>query len=456
MDDSGAGGPLLFALLIFLDIVVYGFGSALHHLHPEGVSADAQGEKDSRKETTDPVSEAKSQRRDKMIRRILADQSDYTDTVQIVTVAVSYIYGAAYALSLTKDVAALLLRISGGAFSDALTILSAVLSFLVLIAVVNIIGIQMPRRLAAANPEKWIDSCGRFFYPILLLCLPMAHVTGWISTRILYLFGVRGTGLKGDVTEEEIRSIVHEGHEQGVIQQTEAEMIANIFEFSDKEAENIMTPRNDMIAIDGSTPLGDAVRFMLQQHNSRFPVYADNIDNIRGIVHMRDAVKYKEEHPGEVTKPIGRISEILREAIVVPETKSIDDLFRQMQKKKAQMVIVIDEYGQTSGLIAMEDILEEIVGNIMDEYDVDETHITPTGNKNEFIIDGRTPLEELTERFGLHFDDRYETLNGFMMSEMDRVPEPNDHFVTEYQGYRFKLLSVKDRQVQRVLLTRLQ
>ena len=120
------------------------------------------------------------------------------------------------------------------------------------------------------------------------------------------------------------------------------------------------------------------------------------------------------------------------------------------------MVIVIDEYGQTADLIAMEDILEEIVGNIMDEYDVDENHITPTGNKNEFIIDGRTPLEDLTKRFGIEFeDDHYETVNGFLMEEMDKVPDANEHFTTDYGGFRFHVLSVADRQVQRVALTRL-
>ena len=270
------------------------------------------------------------------------------------------------------------------------------------------------------------------------------------------IFGKNNRKKQDDVIEDEILSIVNEGHEQGVIQQTEAEMISNIFAFSDKEASRIMTHRGDMIAIDSEMTVNDAVQYMLQQRNSRFPVYKDNIDNILGVVHLRDVVKYREDHPEEKTRQIGRCKELIRKVLFVPETKNIDDLFRQMQKEKLQMVIVVDEYGQTSGLVAMEDILEEIVGNILDEYDVDETHIIATSNKNEFVVEGRTPLEDLTRKFGIPFDmDRYETVNGFIMSCMDRVPQPNDHFTTEYEGWRFRILSVENRQVQRLLLTRL-
>ncbi len=217
-----------------------------------------------------------------------------------------------------------------------------------------------------------------------------------------------------------------------------------------------MTHRKDMIAIDAQKSLEEALEFMLGQHNSRFPVYRENIDDIIGILHFRDAVRWMQEHPKTVSASIRNLDGLLRQAEFVPETKNIDDLFRQMQTGKTQMVIVIDEYGQTSGLIAMEDILEEIVGNIMDEYDVDETHITPTANKNEFILDGRTPLEDLTSRFGIRFDDdRFETLNGFLMAQMDKVPDGSEHFTTDYGGFRFHVLSVAERQVQRVMLTRI-
>ena len=435
MDSSSPGGYIiLFAVLLFLDIVVYGFGSALRALRPEIASQEAEPRGDQTKDRS-------------IIRKVLNDQSDYVDTVSSVTALINLTAGACFVPAAAEKLAAA----AGWPY-----LLCFVLTICVLLIVIEVFGVQLPKRLAAASPDKWIRRFGGIFRLLLAMLLPLIRIIGAVSRGILFVFGVRGKPLSGDVTEEEIRSMVNEGHEQGVIQQTEAEMITNIFEFSDKEARDIMTHRNDMIAIDADTPLSDAIMFMLKKHNSRFPVYVSNIDNIKGIVHLRDAVKYKELHPKDADKPIGSLGEVLRDAIYVPETKSIDDLFRQMQNAKAQMVIIIDEYGQTSGLVAMEDILEEIVGNIMDEYDIDENHITATGNTNEFIIDGRTPLEELEDRFGIDFGGcEYETLNGFMMARMDRVPLPDDKFVTEYGGYRFRVLSVANMQVQKVMLTKL-
>lgn len=454
--DPGPGLVLLIVLL-GLDAVIYGFRSALHAyraMHPDaGKEAEhAEEEKDA------ATGRNKAERLHNLIEKILQDQSDYLDTVQISTALINLILGAVYGMRFTLRLQSILM--SHSAYLEGHSLLaeaaSAVIVFPGLLIVTGVLGVQIPQRLAAHHPDEWIHAAGRLFRVILIVFLPLVRLISAVSGGILYLFGVRGQALKGDVTEEEIRSIVNEGHEQGVIEQTEAQMITNIFEFSDKEAENVMTHRNDMVCLDGAMELHDAIRFMLNRHNSRFPVYTGNIDNIRGILHFRDAIRYREEHPQDAHVPVGEIREILREPIFVPETKNIDDLFQQMQKKKAQMVIVIDEYGQTSGLVAMEDILEEIVGNIMDEYDVDESHITPTGNKNDFIAEGRTELSELSKRFGITFDDdRFETLNGFLISRMDHIPEANEHFTCEVDGFRFRVLSAADRQIQRVLVTRL-
>jgi len=312
---------------------------------------------------------------------------------------------------------------------------------------------------------------GALCVPSLSLALSGAGIladAGWLRTLIVLLLAACGLILLGillprilassdeNVTEEEIISLLNEGHEHGVIDQAEAEMISNIFEFSEKEAKEIMTHRNDMIALDDEMTLEEAVSFMLKERNSRFPVYHEDIDHITGILHMRDAVKCREENPSMKEKALSALPDIARAPTFVTQTKNIDALFSQMQQEKLQMVIVIDEYGQTAGLIAMEDILEEIVGNIMDEYDVDENHIAATSNKNEFLIDGRTPLEELSDRFGIRFEDeRFETLNGFLIAQMDHIPKQNEHFSCDYGGYRFHVLLAGNNQVKRVLLTRL-
>lgn len=276
-----------------------------------------------------------------------------------------------------------------------------------------------------------------------------------LGSRYLLMFGIRREKSSEDVIEEEIISMVNEGHEQGVLMATEAEMITNIFEFGDKEAQDIMTNRTNILAIDRSMTLRDALEYMLNESKSRFPVYDENIDNVIGILHFRDAMRaHREER--NLDLPVGDIEGLVRDVMFVPETKNIDDLFRDMQSTKTQMVIVVDEYGQTSGLIAMEDILEEIVGNIMDEYDEDEEHIEETENADEYIIEGITPLEELEKRFSISFrEEEFETLNGFMISKMDKIPEENEKFSVTVDGYEFKILNVENRMIKSVLVTKL-
>lgn len=275
-----------------------------------------------------------------------------------------------------------------------------------------------------------------------------------MKNKIFRKLGIGGDD-NSERVEEEIISMVNEGHEQGVLHETEAEMITNIFEFGDKEAKDIMTNRSNIVAIDKNTTLADALEYMLNESKSRFPVYDENIDHIVGILHFRDAMRAHRIEEN-LYLPVDAIDGLVRKAMFVPETKNIADLFRIMQKTKTQMVIVVDEYGQTLGLLAMEDILEEIVGNIMDEYDEDEEHIEKTENENEYIIEAMVKLEELEERFGISFGEQeFETLNGFLISKMDKIPEENEEFSVDVDGYNFKILSVENRMIKTVLVTKL-
>lgn len=215
-----------------------------------------------------------------------------------------------------------------------------------------------------------------------------------------------------------------------------------------------MTHRNQVVGIDGDMLLKDAIAFMLEGTNSRYPVYEENIDHIVGILHLKDAMRFHESEEKQ-NVPLKELEGLLREPYFVPQTKNVDELFREMQAQKLQMVIVVDEYGQTDGLVAMEDILEEIVGNIMDEYDVESEYIEEKG-KDEYVMEGMTPLEELEERFGISFaEEDFETLNGFLISRMDRIPEPDEQFDVDYSGYHFKVLTVENKMIQSVLVTKL-
>lgn len=256
-----------------------------------------------------------------------------------------------------------------------------------------------------------------------------------------------------NAVEQEILSMVNESHEQGYIEASEAEMISNIFEFGDKQAQDIMTDRSNVVAIEAGTLFSDAIDFMLEESNSRFPVYQENLDHIIGILYLKDAFRISRD-TSLLSKPISEIDGLLRDARFIPETRNVDDLFKTMRSMKQQTVIVVDEYGQTSGLVTMEDILEEIVGNIMDEYDEDEGHIEEKGN-DKYIIDGMTPLEEVEERFHISFGEvPVETLNGFLISKMERIPTEKERFDITVEGYNFKVIAVENKMIKRVVVTR--
>lgn len=260
--------------------------------------------------------------------------------------------------------------------------------------------------------------------------------------------------LAQNAAEDEILSMVNESHEQGYIEAGEAEMISNIFEFGDKQAQDIMTDRSNITAIDADMTLADAISFMLNEKNSRFPVYKENLDHIVGILHLKDAFRLSRSL-ALLDKPIGEIDGLLRDARFIPETRNVDSLFATMRATKLQMVIVIDEYGQTSGLISLEDILEEIVGNIMDEYDEDTGHIQEKG-ANKYIVDGMTPLDEIEERFHISFGEvPVETINGYLISRMEHIPDHKERFSVVVDGYKIQVIEVENKMVRRVVMTKM-
>ncbi|MCR5784272.1 MAG: hemolysin family protein [Eubacterium sp.] len=257
-----------------------------------------------------------------------------------------------------------------------------------------------------------------------------------------------------DVTEEEIISMVNEGHEQGTILQSEAEMINNIFEFSDTQADDIMTVRKNVAGINEETSFDEAIDYLLGENYSRFPVYKDDIDHIIGILHIKDAFVYYRKNKDTKLK-ISEIPGLVSDPLFIPETQNIDILFKTMQKTKKHMVIVVDEYGQTSGIVTMEDILEEIFGNIEDEHDKAENMIIKRG-VGSFIIDGRAELDDVEEALGIETDiDDIDTLNGLIVALIDKIPEDNERFEVSYKGYLFKALSVKNKTVKSVLAVKL-
>lgn len=258
-----------------------------------------------------------------------------------------------------------------------------------------------------------------------------------------------------DVTEEEIISMVNEGHEQGVLLESEAEMIHNIFEFGDKEAKDIMTHRKNMAAIDGEMTLEEAIHFIVENRYSRCPVYLENIDNIVGILHIKEALAFSLK-PEFYHIPVKEINGLVSEVQFIPETRNIHALFKEMQSAKSHMVIVVDEYGQTVGLVAMEDILEEIVGNILDEHDEEDIMIEklPDGS---YLMNGMAALEDVAETLGLELEiEDYDTLNGFLISLIDKIPNDDETFEVISNGYCFMVQSVENKMIKSVKVVKAQ
>lgn len=447
MDDSGPTASIIFfVILLLIDMFFYGFGAALDSLNEKEIERRADEEKD---------------KKSVKLKEILSNPTGYVNTVQLITTLINVIIGAVHLGILLRFISGGLqfvaehqLKLEGTPTGVILAI-AAVLSTLLLLYITLTLGVLLPKKIAARTPEKWAYSCITPVYFVTKLLSPFTGLVSVTSNAILKIFGIHGNDDEADVTEEEIISMVNEGHEQGLIQASEAEMISNIFEFGDKEAQDIMTHRKNIVAIDAETMLKDAISFMLAGKNSRYPVYEENIDHIIGILHLKDAMRFHADDE-KLNCPLRSLEGLMREPVFVPQTKNIDELFKEMQAEKLQMVIVVDEYGQTDGLVAMEDILEEIVGNILDEYDDDESeHIEEKGN-DEYVIEGKTPLEELEERFGIPFEnEEFETLNGFLISRLDKIPEPDEQFDVDYKGFNFKILSVENKMIQSVLVTRL-
>ncbi len=356
------------------------------------------------------------------------------------------------AMIMNVVIGAFVLNVFSGYFGDTFSI--QFLTAVVLMIIVAVFGIVVPVKVSVLYADSMVEKLFGMVRLVLILLSPIILIVTFVGNCVIRIFGMNPNADNDNVTEEEILTMVNEGHEQGVIEADEAEMISNIFEFGDKEALDIMTHRSNIIAVDGNSTLEEAVTFMLHENNSRYPVYDGDIDNIVGIVHIKDALK-EYGNRAKAEEPIKNIEEVLYDAKLIPGTRNINDLFKLMQKEKVHMAIVVDEYGQTAGLVTMEDILEEIVGNILDEHDDDEEQIMLKAD-NTYVVDGMALLEDLEEELSIKFQvEDINTLNGFLMLKTGKIPS-KEQVGTEilYEGYRFKIMEVEGRIIQTVSITK--
>lgn len=442
--DVGPAASIMFLFLALIDIIYYGFSAAMEQLNVKEIEEKALEQND---------------RKSKRLVKLIHSPQNFIDSIQLIITLLNMIIGWIYMERFIDFTGKVLRSFLENALNftigvEILAMLASIVTFIIVLYILLLFCVTLPKKIALGNPGKWAYFFVDVIYVMNHLLLPFTSLISVTGKGIMRLFGLNPDNDEGDVTEEEIIHMVNEGHEQGLIEAGEAEMISNIFEFHDMEAQDIMTHRNNIIALEVNTTLKDTVNFVLDSKHSRYLVYEENVDCVKGILHLKDVFRIYRENENADCK-IGDLKDLIREAEFIPLTKNIHDLFKEMQSAKMQMVIVVDEYGQTAGLVTMEDILEEIVGNIMDEYDVEEEYIEEKG-QDEYLIEGKTPLEELEERFAISFNEEdFETLNGFMISKLDRIPNENEEFEVVVDGYLFKIQSVRNKMIHSVLVKKI-
>ena len=383
-------------------------------------------------------------RRGRLANTIAQRSAQYLSALQVMEFAVIFAYSAVAAAFVAPRLSEILSLVGVTAVvSDATAVFVSVVS---LSAVALLFGIFLPRAIGA-----------RFTAGVLLALTVPIEVVGWLTRPfVVVLWAVTAALMRpfgagpeaGAVSEDEIRALVETGEEQGVLQEQERDMIQGIFELGEKQVHEVMVPRTDIRAMDVTTPGARVLEEVVAVGHSRIPVHEGTPDQIIGILYVKDLFRRLARGEKDVS-----LRQYLRPAHFVPESKRVDELLGEMQRNKVHMAIVVDEYGGTAGLVTIEDLVEEIVGEIRDEYEAEQELITPV-SENEAIMDARVPFDEVRDAFELDLpgSEDYDTLGGFIVQALGRLPKAGEHVSAD--GVRFAVESVEGRRIRRVRVTR--
>ena len=373
-----------------------------------------------------------------------ADLKGQIEIAQILVGALYFLWAAADTLPKLIDLTGVGPGLAAWGTGGGLTLL--------LLLVFLVLGYEIPQRAAGRKEGVLARRSWFVMAPILALARGIKGLAGLLGRLIMKVIRIREVAELGKApTEEEFLQMLEAGHARGAIEDDNRELIANLFEFDDKIAGEIMTHRTEIEALPVEAGLEETMQFLYSNPYTRFPVYKDSVDNIIGILHAKDLLFYREQTRGEGTFSL---ADIMRPAWFTPETRNISDLFRDMQQNHIQMAIVIDEYGGTAGLLTIEDLVEQIVGNIEDEYDEGEQDIIEIA-PGSWLVDGGFPVDRLARITGVHLeDDDYDTLAGLIIELLDRIPEEQERPLVHYGPLTFQVLAVSDKRIVRVRVTR--
>ncbi len=379
----------------------------------------------------------------KTIAKMLKTPSRFLATIQIGITLAGFLSSAFASDSFADDLAPVLAKAIPSISFETWKGISIIIITIILSYFTLIFGELVPKRIAMKKSEMIAFASIGVINFISIVTSPFVRFLEFSTNVVSKIFGVTGNE-EEVVTEEEIRMMVDVGEEKGTIERNEKEMINNIFEFNDRTVSEIMTPRNEIFALDSNLAMSEAILEIAEDYKySRIPVYQDNMDQIIGILYIKDMLL---EQKNKNTK----IKNLVKDAYFVPETKKINELFSEMRKNKKQIAVIIDEYGGTAGLITMEDILEEIVGDIFDEFDEFENECEKI-DENTYILDGGISIYECRKILSIDIPEGdYETLSGYLIEVLGRIPSEKEKPVLEIEDVVYKIEKIKNKRILKV------
>jgi CBS domain containing-hemolysin-like protein len=325
------------------------------------------------------------------------------------------------------------------------TILAVLLAYLVLTFLHVVLGELVPKGVALGHSEGtalWVSAPVRAFFTVFA---PVVWVLRKATDLVLHALGLEAPGAEREpLSEAELRMLLSRSSEEGEIEHEEQQMIDKVFVFGDKDVADVMVPRPEVVAVSAELPTEQALAAVLESPYTRYPVYRESLDDIIGVLHVRDL--FTAVHDRGLADV--RLAEIVRSAYVVPETKDLASLLQEFRKTNNHFAVVVDEYGGTAGIATLEDLLEEIVGEIEDEFDVPEEQIEQIDD-DSYRMDGMFPIDEFNERFGTDLpDDDFHTVGGFVFGQLGRAPQPGDDVV--WNTMRFDVLEVESNRIEKI------
>lgn len=388
----------------------------------------------------------------KVLKNLLSDPNKFLSTIQIGITLAGFLASAFASDMFAEKLAELLGSIPLGIPRSWLNNISVVIITLILSYFSLVLGELVPKRLAMKRSDAIARLCVGPINALSAITAPFVKFLSASTNFVVKLLGIDPNEDEKAITEEEILLMLDEGEEKGTIDETEKEMISNIFEFDNKIVTDIMTHRTDVIAISINEGLDRIVELVKEEKYTRFPVYDGSIDNIVGILHAKELIKHIDVK--NYNKMGFELSKMIRPAYYVPSSKKIAELFKEMQKNKVHMAVVIDEYGGTEGIVTIEDLMEEIVGNIFDEYDEEEKDFEKI-DENTYVFNGTINLDEVQDFFNIKLPvDDYDTLSGFIIGQLGRIPGEDDKPEIEFNGLVFKVEEVDEKRVAKVKICR--